>query len=148
MIRSALANATISRTRHWPTWARYATTVAIVAATFLLRRAADPILPQGYPFLLASVAVLLSAALFDHASGVLATALSGALASYFYLPPTGSLAVQNQGDIVGLGLFAAVGAVTSLTLETLHRALADLQRARDDLARSNAGLRRSEERHE
>ena len=147
MIRTALANSAISRTRRWPPWARYGTTVAIVVAIFLLRRAADPILPQGYPFLLATVAILLSAALFDHASGVLATALSGALATYFYLAPVGSLAVQNQGDVVGLGLFAAVGAVISLTVETLHRALADLQRARDDLARSNADLRRSEERH-
>jgi two-component sensor histidine kinase len=147
MIRTALANAAISRTRRWPTWARYASTTVIVAAIFLLRRAADPILPAGYPYLLAFLAVLLSAALFDHASGLLATALSAALAAYFYLPPVGSLAVQDQGDVVGLGLFAAVGAVISLTVETLHRALADLQRALDDLARSNADLRRSEERH-
>jgi two-component sensor histidine kinase len=153
MLRTALANTAISRTRRWPTWARYAVTLAIVAAIFALRRAADPILPPGYPYLLAFLAVLLSAALFDHASGVLATALSAALAAYFYLPPVGSLAVQNQGDVVGLGLFAAVGAVISLTVETLHRALADLQRALndrqqalDDLARSNADLRRSEER--
>ena len=93
MLRSALANTAISRTRRWPTWARYAVTVAIVAAAFLLRRAADPILPQGYPYLLAFLAVLLSAALFDHAAGLLAAALSGALAAYFYLPPLGSLAV-------------------------------------------------------
>jgi two-component sensor histidine kinase len=153
MLRSVLVNAAISRTRRWPTWARYASATAIVAATFLLRRAADPILPQGYPYLLAFVAVLLSAALFNHASGVLATVLSGALAAYFYLPPVSSFAVQNQGDVVGLGLFAAVGTVISQTVETLHRALADLQRALkdrqqalDDLARSNADLSRSEER--
>ncbi|WP_052389738.1 DUF4118 domain-containing protein [Belnapia moabensis] len=146
MIRTTLANATISHTRRWPTWARYAAAAAIVAAAFLLRRAADPILPQGYPYLLAFVAVLLSAALFDHATGLLATGLSAALAAYFYLPPVGSLAVQNQGDIVGLGLFGAVGAVISLIVETLHRALADRQRALDDLARSNVELRRSEER--
>jgi two-component system, sensor histidine kinase PdtaS len=92
------------------------------------------------------VAVLLSAALFDHASGLLATALSTLLADWSYLPPVGSLAVQNQGDVVGLGLFAAVGAVISLTVETLHRALADLQRALDNLARSNLDLKGSEER--
>src|SRR5689334_15257270 len=91
MLRSALAHTAISRTRRWPTWARYAATVGIVGAIFLLRRAADPILPPGYPYLLAFVAVLLSAALFNHASGLLATALSAALAAYFYLLPTGSL---------------------------------------------------------
>ena len=149
MLRAALANTAISRTRRWPTWARYAATLAIVAAAFLLRRAADPILPQGYPYLLAFLAflaMLLSAALFDHAAGLLAAALSAALAAYFYLPPLGSLAVERQGDLVGLGVFAAVAAAISLTVETLHRALADLQRALDDLARSNADLARSEER--
>jgi two-component system, sensor histidine kinase PdtaS len=153
MLRAALANTAISRTRRWPAWARYAATLAIVVAIFLLRRAADPILPQGYPYLLAFLAVLLSAALFDHAAGLLAAALSAALAAYFYLPPLGSLAVERQGDVVGLAVFAAVAAAISLTVETLHRALADLhralderQRALDDLARSNADLARSEER--
>jgi K+-sensing histidine kinase KdpD len=152
MIRTALAKAAISRTRRWPTWARYAASTAIVAVVFLLRRAADPILPPGYPYLLAFVAVLLSAVLFNHASGLLATALSALLADWYYLPPVGSVAVENQGDAVGLGLFAAVGATISLTVEALHRALADLQRALDDrqqaladLARLNADLRRSEE---
>jgi K+-sensing histidine kinase KdpD len=152
MIRTALAKAAISRTRRWPTWARYAATIAIVAVIFLLRRAADPILPPGYPYLLAFVAVLLSAVLFNHASGLLATALSALLADWYYLPPVGSVAVENQGDAVGLGLFAAVGVTISLTVEALHRALADLQRALEDrqqaladLARLNADLRRSEE---
>ena len=153
MLRAALANTAISRTRRWPTWARYVATLAIVVAIFLLRRAADPILPQGYPYLLAFLAVLLSAALVDHAAGLLAAALSAALAAYFYLPPLGSLAVERQGDVVGLGVFAAVAAAISLTVETLHRALADRQRALDerqraldDLARSNADLARSEQR--
>ena len=153
MLRTALANTAISRTRRWPAWARYAATLDIVAAVFLLRRAADPILPQGYPYLLAFLAVLLAAALFDHAAGLLAAALSAALAAHFYLPPLGSLAVERQGDVVGLGVFAAVAAAISLAVETLHRALADLhralderQRALDDLARSNADLARSERR--
>ena len=152
MLRAALANTAISRTRRWPAWARYAATLAIVAAIFLLRRAADPILPQGYPYLLAFLAVLLSAALFDHAAAARRRALGGAR-RLLLPPPLGSLAVQSQGDVVGLGLFAAVAATISFTVETLHRALADLQRALDerqraldDLARSNADLARSEER--
>ena len=72
---------------------------------------------------------LLSAALFDHASGLLAITLSAALADWFYLPPIGRLAAQAQGDVVGLALFGAVSAAISFTVETLHRALADLQRA-------------------
>ena len=139
MISATFADKAVSRTRRWPTWARYATTIAFVAAIFLLRWVADPVLPQGYPFLLASMAVLLSAALFNHAAGLIATGFSALLENWFYLPPTGSLAVQNQGDVVGLGLFAAVGTAISLTIEALHRALADRQQAMD-------GLRRSEER--
>ena len=146
MLRAALANTAISRTRRWPAWARYAATLAIVVAAFLLRRAADPILPQGYPYLLAFLAVLLSAALFDHAAGLLAAALSAALAAYFYLPPLGSLAVERQGDVVGLALFAAVAAAITLPVETLHRALADLQRALDERQRALDDLARSEER--
>lgn len=147
MLNPTLANTVISHTRRWPTWARYTATAAIVGIVFLLRRAADPILPQGYPYLLAFGAILLSAALFDHLSGLLATTLSGLLAAWFYLPPVDSLAVENQGDMVGLGLFAVTGVVISLTVEALHRALADRQQALDDLARSNADLARSEERH-
>src|ERR671921_280498 len=99
MFTATLADTAISRTRQWPRWMRYAVTIGIVVAIFLLRMAVSPVLPLGYPYLLALLAVLLSAALFDHASGMLAAALSAALAAHFYLPPLGSLAVERQGDV-------------------------------------------------
>jgi len=144
MLRRPAASRIVVRTRTLPVWVGYATTVAIVLATFLLRWAVDPILPLSYPYLLAFVAIVVSASLFNHGSGLLATALSAIIVAYLYLPPVGSLAVQTAGDAVSLGLFVCGGVVITLIVETLHSALADLQRALADLERSNADLSRSE----
>jgi K+-sensing histidine kinase KdpD len=85
--------AVVIRAQRLPTWLRYLATTGIVAAVFVLRRLLDPVLPEGYPFLLFFVAVMLSAAVFNSGSGFLATGLSAVLAAYFYLPelenPTG-----------------------------------------------------------
>ncbi|WP_207792121.1 sensor histidine kinase [Siccirubricoccus phaeus] len=120
--------------------------MAIVAAVFVVRIAADRILPEGYPYLLSFIAILIAATVFDHTCGLIATVLAGLLADWFYLPPVGSLRIDSTGDIVGLCLFAVVGAAISITFELLHRALADLQQALAEVAASHASLKRSEER--
>lgn len=129
--------ALLTRTRTLPAPARYGITCALVGAVFLLRRAADPWLPDSYPFLLFFVAILLAAALFDHGCGFLAVILSALLSAWAYLPPVGVMRVAGDGNLLALGLFVAIGAVMALVIEMLHRALADL-------SRSNAALQRSE----
>jgi two-component sensor histidine kinase len=102
----------------------------------MLRSALDPILPDRYPYLLSFAGILLCASLFNRGSGLLATGLSAAFAAYFYLPPIHSFEIEELPDLVGLALFAAVGAVMSLSIEALHKALADAQQAHAGLARS------------
>ena len=60
MLRPAFTAAAVTRTRALPAWARHASAAVIVIAVLLLRRAADPVLPAAYPFLLFTVAVLLA----------------------------------------------------------------------------------------
>src|SRR5690242_10931165 len=108
--------AAATRTRALPAWARYGATIAIVLSIFLVRRAAEPILPEGYPFLLFFVAILVSASLFDHGASLLATVLSAMLAAWFYLPPFGSLRVEDQRQVIALLLFALIGAAVGLVV--------------------------------
>jgi two-component sensor histidine kinase len=123
-----------ARTRGLSMPLRFAGTAAIVACVFLLRRAVNPILPDGYPYLLSFVAILLSSCLFARGSGLVATVLCGMLAVWFYLPPLYSPVVENASDIFGLFLFLAVGAAISLVVETMHRAMTDLAEAEQDRA--------------
>jgi K+-sensing histidine kinase KdpD len=130
-----LAAGLAARTRALPPLARHAVTVAIVLGVFLVRRAADPVLGDDYPFLLFFVAVLLAAALFDHWAGLLATALSALLVAYFYLPPIGRLDL-NSRQLLALSAFVAIGAVMALVVETLHNAVARLEQTVAELRRS------------
>jgi len=128
-----LLSATIARTRFWPTWARYGTTIGIVLIALMLRWSLGGVLGERYPFLLFYVAILVSAGLFDHGAGLLATAL-GAIAAGW------SPAVAGSGDsgehLLAVLLFIVLGVVVSLMVEAMHRALADAQHAHAEAARS------------
>ena len=126
----------IARTRALPTWAKYLATGGTVAAVLPLSLALAAVLPPGYPFLPFFFAVLVAGSLFDRGAGFLATALSAALASWFFLPPAGSLRVHDPHSALGLLLFVAVGASIATVIEVLHSALLRERRARADLARS------------
>jgi K+-sensing histidine kinase KdpD len=65
------------------------------------------------PYLISFTAILLSASLFDRGSGYVATALSGALAAYIYLPNLHSFRGGAGRDLIGLVLFLVVGAAMS-----------------------------------
>jgi K+-sensing histidine kinase KdpD len=95
------------------------------------------------------MAILLSAAIFDRGSGLVATGLSAVLAIYFLLPPYGELALKNEGHFIALGSFVVIGTVMSFVVEALHRAIADLTLAQTELRRSERarGLLLREYRH-
>ncbi|MBX9700097.1 MAG: ATP-binding protein [Acetobacteraceae bacterium] len=106
-------------------------------AAFGLRQASTPWLPDEHPFLLFFVAILISAALFDHGTGLMATVLSALLAAGWLMPALARLRVDDPRDLYAIGLFVAIGAGMSFVIESLHRSLAG-QRA------ANAELRQSE----
>jgi two-component system, sensor histidine kinase PdtaS len=125
------------RTRAWPTWARYAATLAIVVATLLVRLALQAHTP-GSPFLLFMLAVILCAALFDHGCGILSVLLSAVLAKWFLIEPTGTFAMPSMEDLFGLSFFVAIGLITATILEALHRVASDLTDANERLVASEA----------
>jgi two-component sensor histidine kinase len=129
-------NRLIRHTRALPVWLRFATTLGIVLATLLVRMISDQVLGESYPFMLFFVPVLLSACLFDHGSGLLATAASAALVTWLHVPPIGTLSIDHAPDAIALVMFMAIGAAMSGMVETMHRAVARAQRAHAELARS------------
>lgn len=114
---------TIAQTHSWPTWAKYAAACAIVLGILPIALALRGLLPPDHPFLPFFLAILIAGSLFDHGSGFIATALSAALSTWFFLPPIGSLLVENRGNCVALLLFVAIGSATAAIIEALHRAL-------------------------
>lgn len=128
--------ATIARTHAWPKWAKYLAACGVVAAALPLAFALRSLVPPGYPYLPFLLAVLLAGSLFDQGSGFVAVALSALFAAWFFLPPIGSVVVQDQSDGLALVLFAAVGAATAAIIEALHRAVVREKRAHAELVRS------------
>lgn len=145
MSLASTLSAVVARTRTLPPVIRIACTVAVAALALLLRQVADPYLPAGYPFLTFFLAILLSAALFGGVAGLVATALSAALASWFYLAPLGTLSVDGRHHLLALALFVVIGATMTIIIEALHRSTERLRRAHDELRRTHEALRRTHE---
>lgn len=126
----------ITKTHSWPTWAKYAAACGIVLAMLPLAFTLEGFVPAGYLFLPFLAAILVAGSLFNHGSGFVATAMSGLLAAWFFLPPVGSLAAHDQGDGLALVMFMAVGAAMAAVIEALHRAVVRTRRAHAELMHS------------
>lgn len=70
-------------------------TLAIVAAAWQLRIVADPLLPDGFPYVTFFPAVIVTAFLFGVRLGSLAALLCGLLAWYFFIPPARSFMLTH-----------------------------------------------------
>jgi len=127
---------TIGRTHAWPRWAKYAAACGVVAAVLPLAFALRSLVPPDYIYLPFLLAILVAGSLFDQGSGFVAVGLSALFTAWLFLPPTGSLIVQGQGDGLALVLFVAVGTATAAVIEALHRAVVREKRAHADLVRS------------
>ncbi len=136
MVASPALALVLQRTRAWPVAARYAATILIVLVVFGVRHALTEGAVPGYPFGDFLLAVLISAALFDHGAGLVATAVAAGLGTWFYLPPGGTLIPESQREWGALGLFLATAILTTAAIEALHRAIARLQASNDALMQS------------
>jgi len=100
---------------------RYAMTAALVVLAVLARRwlvgsfGPMPLFITFYP------AVLIAAAIAGGGPGIVATILSSLAASYWFIEPYGSFAIQSMNEAIALGIFIGVGLVLSLLLERLRR---------------------------
>jgi PAS domain S-box-containing protein len=117
----------------WPFPARLGGAALLLGAAHGARFAllgAEP----GYPYLTFFAAVLLAAVLFGGWVGLLATAAATALALWFFVPPVGSLRIEDTRDAWAALAFAATGLAFVLLAAAARRALCERDRA-------NAALR-------
>lgn len=113
--------------------------LSVLLATVLMLLL-DPLLAVSKsPFLLFFGAVMVSAWFGGFGPGLLATALSGLLSTYFFLPPLYSFILDLSG-VLRLSLFLLEGVLFSVLAGTLRTAKQRIERA---LSR----LQRSEERY-
>ncbi len=78
--------------------------------------------------------------------GLLATAVSAILSSYFLLTPVGQFWIAAGYDLFQWGALICSGIVTSLMAERLLQAKAGIQSAFNELQRKEQVLRKNEER--
>ncbi|MGE5537485.1 MAG: sensor histidine kinase [Gemmatimonas sp.] len=118
----AFADALIATTRRWGHLKRYAAATALVATAGILRAVFDPLL-DGYNYFLFECAVALAALFLNHASSLVATALSVLVIVFLFTDPPFSL-VENREDLGALGIFVLVCLLIGVAGESLRK-LAD-----------------------
>lgn len=113
---------------------RYGLATVFVLAAFGARM----LLPYdlaGYTFLLFIPAVMLSALLLDHGSGIYASVLSTVLAAYFLMQPVGSFALP-RGALIASAVFLLICFSLASVIEVMRKLVDRLdtaERAKDTL---------------
>ncbi|WP_342671283.1 sensor histidine kinase [Sphingomonas sanxanigenens] len=97
-----------------------AATLALLALAYLIRRAADPLLPVGFPYATFFPAVVAAAVLFGLRAGVIAAVVGGLLAWYYFIPPYHSFAITAV-TVAAMTLYTFV-VVTQIALVELMMA--------------------------
>ena len=113
--------------------------LAVLAAAFV-RHELTPIWGSKLPFITFFPAVVLAAWFGGLGPGLLAMAVSTVCALLF-LPPFGSLRVEDPGDLLGLAAFTAANLVILALNQALYRARQRAEGARDALRDSEERLR-------
>ena len=114
--------------RDWPL-ARLLVTLAVCALALGLRFATDPWLSPSFPFLTFFPAVIFTAFLFGVVDGIVAGALCGLFAWYFFITPFRTLEL-SPGAGVGLVLYSVVVSTEILLVHLMQRANAHLEEER------------------
>lgn len=99
----------------------YGLTLIFCGAAFMLRIAAEPLLPNGYPFITFFPAVILSSFLFGVRPGIFAAILCGLVSWYVFIPPFYSREV-NPGVAVAMLFYTGVVVVDILLIHFMQRA--------------------------
>lgn len=120
----------------WGTRSGYLWTTLMVATVTAAGSGLFHILDLGNVALLYLLPVMAAASIFGLRTGLFAGLLSSLAYNYFFLPPTGTLTVNNPENVISVFVLLGVAAVTS-QLTARVRAQADLASAS---ARTNAAL--------
>ena len=120
----------------WGRPAHYAWALAMVAAMTALGRLLIEVIDLGNISLLYLVPVMFAAATFGLRAGLFAGLASSLAYNFFFLPPTGTLTVNNPENVISILVLLGVAVVTSQFAARV-RAQADLAQSS---ARQNAAL--------
>lgn len=120
----------------WGSRSGYAWTALMVACVTGVASGLFHVLDLGNVALLYLLPVMAAASLFGLRTGLFAGLASSLAYNFFFLPPTGTLTVNNPENVVSIIVLLAVAVVTS-QLTSRVRAQADLATAS---ARTNAAL--------
>lgn len=119
--------------RTFPLPIKWAGTVVVVGAAYLLRAEIFTSLPP-LPLLFFLPAILFCAIFFGMGFGALATALSGALATYFFLPPANKWVIESPNAALSLTLFIMTGLLISFMGSALRNAYRDADKSQAETA--------------
>jgi two-component system, LuxR family, sensor kinase FixL len=114
---------------------RYAVALLAVVASLLFRLSLQPWLGVTIPYLQFFPAIMVAAWFGGFGPGLLAVALSTALAVFLFIPPIGSPAIADATDVISLALFAATGVGISWFNHRLRDAESALRKSADDGSR-------------
>jgi len=124
------------RPGHWGSRAGYAWTTLMVGGVTAFANGLFHILNLGNVALLYLLPVMAAASLFGLRTGLFAGVLSSLAYNFFFLPPTGTLTINNPENVISVLVLLGVALATS-QLTSRVRAQADLAAAS---ARANAAL--------
>lgn len=116
-----------------PAAVRYFVAVAAVAAAWLIRYLAEPVVGDAAPYLLVVPAVIASAWYGGFGPGVLATLLGALAALQAQFPLFDGAILTESEEILPLGAFIAIGLGASVLAEQTYRARARLDAERQAL---------------
>jgi len=113
--------------------ARYASAVGAAAIAVLLRLALDPVWGMRLPYITLFSGIMLSAWLGGFWPGIVTTVLCATAAEYLWVEPSGSWAIADKTDLLGLLVFVAVGGVMSGLNEAWRRGTAGVAESEERL---------------
>jgi PAS domain S-box-containing protein len=125
---------------------RYLSVIASVAVAALLRLPLHPVLGSRVAFITLFPAIVYSAWVAGFGGGLLATALSAAVAAWFFIPLHDALRIADPADQFSLVVFVLVGVAVSGMGEAQRQAQRRAEEGAEAAERSAAILRESEAR--
>src|SRR5437867_7534698 len=132
-LRGGITDAQIARARRLPPTVSYLVAVSAALVAAFARYALDPIWgSSNLPYITFYPAVALAAWLGGLGAGLVATAVS-AVCALLFLPPLGSLLMEDPGNFIGLAVFSLMNVFIAALNEALPRAWRRAEVARNAL---------------
>jgi two-component sensor histidine kinase len=111
-----------------PVPARWLASAALVGMAFGVRYQIFGVTAEA-PFLFFFPAIIVSSVFLDRETGFFSTFLSAALATYYFIVPVRSFAIERPADIVNLLLFCAIGCFIAFLVGLLQAAYREVEDA-------------------